>query len=105
MSIPSGQENNRRCGFGVDVLKGIDSKSNVDFPVPLLLHDNELDEEFGEDKKTPESSPYDPERLANDLSTKNASATWTSSTERGRRDLECINDDCCIIPSHLRHPF
>lgn len=88
MHIPSGQEYNRLCGFGVDVLTGVDVMSNDNFPFPSL-DKNELDEFT----KTPESSSYDSELLSRDLFPKTSSAKRTSSKERGRRDLERIKDD------------
>ena len=90
MDIPSRQDCRSLCGLGVDVT------SSDDLLVPSLW-ENELDNECGNGGKTQNSSSYDSDRLSRELSTKNASATRTSSTERGRRDLERINDDRCII--------
>ena len=93
--IPSGQEYSHLCVFGVDVLKGEDmSGENFPYPSP---QENELDDGSGDGRKTPESFSYDSYTLPSGDSFKKASATGTSSTERGRRDLERDNDDRCII--------
>lgn len=70
--------------------------SGDNFPV-LSLQENELEDDSGEGRKTPESSPHDSYTSSSEVLNKKASATGTSSTERGRRDLECSNGDCCII--------
>lgn len=68
-----------------------------DCPVPSL-QENEREEDSGDGEKMPESSPHDSCTLSSEVSIeKYASATRTSFSERGRRDLERINDDCCTI--------
>lgn len=53
----SGQDCKRLCGFG-DVLKGLDGNTNDKLGDPST-HENELDDESGDEEKTPESSPND----------------------------------------------
>ena len=94
INIPSVQECSHLRAFGAGVFK-VTGISGIDFLFPSS-QENELEDDGGEGRKTPESSPGDSYTSSSEVLTKKASATWTSSTERGRLDLAHCNGDCCI---------
>lgn len=59
--------------FGVDVFEDT-GMSGDNFPV-LSLQENELEDDRGEGRKTPESSPHDSDTSSSEVLNKKASAT------------------------------
>lgn len=72
-NIPSVQECSHLCAFGIGVFK-VTGMSGVDFPF-LSSQENELEDDRGEGRKTPESSPGDSYTSSSEVLNKKASAT------------------------------
>ena len=73
INIPSVQECSHLCEFGTDVFK-VSGMSGVPFPF-LSSQEKELEDERGEGRKTPESSPCDSYTSSSEVLNKKVSAT------------------------------
>ena len=73
INIPSVQECSHLCAFDADVFK-VSGMSGVAFPF-LSSQENELEDERGEGKKTPQTSPSDSYTSSSEVLNKKASAT------------------------------